>query len=163
MSDDDIARGKAIIESGTHAPPPDGEHPDSETRSGAGNSESNTSNGQQDSSSALLFYPPPTAPYAVAKQLYQGCRDADGVRNLLAYRGDWQLWRTTHWSEVDAAEVRARVYRALEHASTSPCTTLPRWCRGTRHGTRSRNVLEAMAAIGHLSSEIDAPAWIERP
>jgi putative DNA primase/helicase len=162
MNADDTARGKTIIESGKYAPPPlNGEQPHTETPSGESDSEHHTSDGQQ-SSSGLLIYPPPTAPFAVAKQLYQGCRDADGVRNLLAYRGDWQLWRTTHWSEIDAAAVRARMYRALEHAYyiqvVNGVPELRPW-EPTRH--KVANVLEAMAAIGYLSSDIDAPDWIE--
>lgn len=126
MSNDDITRGKAVIESAKYAPPPlNGEQPHAETTSGERESEPHTSDGQQ-SAAGLTIYPPPTAPYAVAKQLYQGCRDAGGVRTLLAYRGCWQLWRTTHWSEVDAAEVRARVYRALEHAFYITSGRLPK-------------------------------------
>jgi putative DNA primase/helicase len=105
-----------------------------------------------------VIYAPPSAPFAVAKQLYEGCRDVDGIRNLLAYRGGWQLWRTSHWSEVDAAEIRSRVYGALEHAYyISKNGELLPW-DPTRH--KVLNVIEAMAAIGHLSSETDAPAWI---
>lgn len=117
---------------------------------------------KRDDSGEAVFHPPPTAPYAIAKQLYQGCRDGDGIRNLLAYRGGWQLWRTTHWSEIDAAEVRARIYGALEHAVYLHMTkdgpeTRP-W-DPTKH--KIANVMEAMAALGHLSSETDAPAWID--
>jgi putative DNA primase/helicase len=118
--------------------------------------------GQQDSGGPVIF-PAPTAPYAVAKRLYERCRDADGVRNLLAYRGGWQLWRTTHWSEIDLAQVRANVYKALEHAQ---------YIKGSGLGAKLEpwdpnkskviNVLEAMAAIGHLSTETDAPAWVDR-
>ena len=109
-----------------------------------------------------MIYPSPRAPYAVAKQLYQSCRDADGVRNLLAYRSDWQLWRTMHWSELDAAEVRARIYCALEHAYYIQVVKgVPEMRPWDPTSHKVRNVLEAMAAIGHLSSEIDAPAWIE--
>ena len=131
----------------------DEQPPEYETRTGATG---------EDSGSPVI-YPPPTAPFAVAKQLYQqGCLDANGLRNLLAYRGDWQLWRGIQWSEVDAAEIRARIYRALEHAYyvkvTDEGEELVPW-DPTRH--KVANVLEAMAAIGHLSSEIDAPAWID--
>lgn len=109
-----------------------------------------------------VIYPPPTAPLAVARQLYAGCRDADGIRTLLCWRGGWMLWRTTHWSEVDNAEVRARIYQALENAVymhiSHHVPELRPW-EPTRH--KVANVMEAMAAIGHLSSEIDAPAWID--
>jgi putative DNA primase/helicase len=125
-----------------------------------------TSSGEKESESKPkpTIYPPPTAPYAVAKQLYTGCRDENGVRNLLAYRGGWELWRTTHWAEVDPAEVRARVYLALEHAFYVVLKGRPAMPQSVPWDpTRNKiaNVLEAMAAIGHLSSEIDAPEWID--
>jgi putative DNA primase/helicase len=95
---------------------------------------------------------------AVAKQLYENCRDADGVRNLLAYRGGWMLWRTTHWAEVDTAEVRSRVYRALENAYYIKDNEVAPWDPSR---FKVSNVIEAMAAIGHLSSETDPPEWVD--
>jgi putative DNA primase/helicase len=140
----------------------DGDQPRADAPPGAAESDPRTAEGREGGSGEPVIYPPPTAPYAVAKQLYQGCRDADGIRNLLAYRGGWQLWRTTHWSEVDAAEVRARVYRALEHAVYLKVVnfqpTLVPW-DPTRH--KVGNVMESMAAVGHLSSDVDAPDWID--
>jgi putative DNA primase/helicase len=160
MSDNTARIGRAIIESGKYAPPLDGDQPDAETPPSASESDSYTSNGQQQNTDRLLIYPPPTAPYAVAKQLYQSCRDENGVRTLLAYRGCWQLWRTTHWSEIDAAEVRARVYRALEHAVYIKGVP-PEFVPWDPNKYKIANVLEAMSAIGHLSSETDTPAWID--
>src|SRR5262245_32654619 len=129
----DTPRDKAVMID-KYLQPVNGKRTDSETTSSTGESEPKSSEGQQQSAGGFVIYPPPTAPYAVAKQLYQGCRDKHGMRTLLAYRGSWQLWRTTHWSEVDSAEVRARVYRALETRSTSPTRRLH---RGTRPDTRS--------------------------
>ncbi|MGO9154893.1 DNA primase family protein [Mycobacterium sp.] len=135
-----------------------GEQPRADTKE----SETRTAQGQEGFSGPVIF-PPPTAPYDVAKQLYDSCRDADGIKNLLAHRGGWQLWRTTHWSEVDNAEVRARVYRALENACYIKVkgggTTLEPW-EPTRF--KVANVLDAMAAVGHLSTETDTPAWVEK-
>ena len=126
MSNDDITRGKAVIESAKYAPPPlNGEQPHAETTSGERESEPHTSDGQPRAPPGSLIYPPPRR-HRRRQAAYQGCRDAGGVRTLLAYRGCWQLWRTTHWSEVDAAEVRARVYRALEHAFYITSGRLPK-------------------------------------
>ena len=67
----------------------------------------------------------------------------------------------THSSEVDNAEVRSRIYQALEHAVyvrvVKGIPELAPW-EPTRH--KVANVSEAMAAIGHLSSEVDTPDWI---
>ena len=107
-----------------------------------------------------VIVPPPTAPYAVAKEIYEGCRDVDGIRSLLFYRGGWQLWRTTRWSEIDSAEVRSRIYRALANAFyIKDGLEIAPW-DPTRH--KIANVMDAMAAIGHLSSDVDAPAWVDR-
>jgi putative DNA primase/helicase len=118
-----------------------------------------TRSNASESAPKVESYPPPTAPHAVAKQLYRGCRDADGIRNLLAHRGGWQLWRKTHWSEVDAAEVRSRVYAALEDAYYIKNMMPVPW-DPSKHKVAA--VIDAMAAIGHLSSEVDAPAWIAK-
>ena len=137
-------------------------HPSADTDENEQGPESETHTAPPGQESGPVIYPSPRAPYAVAKQLYQSCRDADGVRNLLAYRSDWQLWRTMHWSELDAAEVRARIYCALEHAYYIQVVKgVPEMRPWDPTSHKVRNVLEAMAAIGHLSSEIDAPAWIE--
>jgi putative DNA primase/helicase len=111
-----------------------------------------------DDTGCPTIFPSPSAPMAVGKQLYAGCRDADGVRNLLAYRGGWMLWHKTHWAEIDLAEVRSRVYGALENAYCIVDGKLKKW-----DPTRQKvsNVLEAMAAIGHLSTETDAPEWVD--
>ncbi|WP_273733365.1 DNA primase family protein [Mycolicibacterium septicum] len=152
---DDVARGKALVESGKHMPPPDDDESGfTEPRSASGQSAS--------AASQPVEFPPPTEPLAVARRLYTGLRDADGIRTLLCWRGGWMLWRTTHWSEIDHAEVRSRIYRALENAvywtETKRGRELKPWAP-TRH--RVANVAEAMAAVGHLFSEIDPPAFIE--
>jgi putative DNA primase/helicase len=151
LNDEDVERGRRIAESGKYADA--GSSNTFEDQPGNGQTQQGTSD-----SPVATAYPAPTAPYAVAKHLYTGLRDADGLRNLLRHNGGWQLWRTTHWSEVDAAEVRSRVYQALEHAVYETKSGWVPW-DPTRH--KIANVLEAMAAIGHLSSEMDPPAWID--
>jgi len=109
---------------------------------------------------AAWEYPPPQEPYRVAQKLY---RDrALGMANLLAWRGGWMAWRTTHWVEIDAAELRKAVYAALTkawywHVTTKIMEERP-WSPD-KH--KMANVLEALAAVTHLSTDIDPPAWIK--
>jgi putative DNA primase/helicase len=107
----------------------------------------------------LNIYPRPDAPMAVARQLFNACRDEDGIRTLLAWRGGWMLWRTTHWSEIDNAEVRSSIYQALEDAVYIKGLAFEPW-RPTRN--KVSNVMEAMAAIGCLPADIDPPSWIDK-
>lgn len=108
---------------------------------------------------AVLEYPPPQAPYKVAQKLYSD--RALGMSNLLAYRGRWLLWRTTHWTEIDAAELRQVAYAALTkvwywHVTTT--TTEQKWWSPDKH--KMANVLEALQAVCHLTGDVDPPAWI---
>ena len=111
------------------------------------------------------LWPPPTAPLRVAQEIYRDCR-LDDMRTLLCWRGNWMRWNTTHWSEVDTAELRSSAYDILgevdymkpirEKGVTVGYERTP-W-DPTKH--KVADVLEAIAAVGHLSSEIDPPSWI---
>ena len=75
-------------------------------------------------------------------------------------------WETTHWSERDIAHLRSGIYDKLgevdykhpirDHGVTVGYEIRP-WCPD-KH--KVANVIEAMAALGHLSADIDPPAWI---
>lgn len=107
------------------------------------------------------LYPPPTAPLDVAKELYKQHSDSAGLRTLVAWRGGWMRWETTHWAELDTAELRSTIYDTLGRAD---------YMHTVKDGTEQRpwspdkrkvaNVLEAMSAIGHLSVNVDPPSWI---
>jgi putative DNA primase/helicase len=71
------------------------------------------------------------------------------------------IWRTTHWVELDDAQLRSHIYRVLskaryEHATKDGIEELP-WNPG-RH--KIANVVDALAALAHLPADIDPPAWI---
>ncbi|HWU39572.1 MAG TPA: hypothetical protein VN203_18135, partial [Candidatus Acidoferrum sp.] len=116
-------------------------------------------------------YPPPSAPFEVAQQLYGQYRKdgarlgngrrKDGVRTLLAWRGGWMLWRGTHWAEIDTAELRSYIYTTLDKAvyekATKSGIELVPWEPSRR---KIGDVLEAMAAVGHLAKDIDPPSWV---
>jgi putative DNA primase/helicase len=112
------------------------------------------------------LYPAPTAPLDVARKLYSRCRiGGNGPRTLLAWRGGWMRWETTHWSELDAAHLRSDIYDVLgevdyKHPIREKGITVGHEIRPwspDKH--KVANVIEAMAAIGHLSTDIDPPSW----
>ena len=113
-------------------------------------------------------FPPPSAPLDVARELYkQYLIGDDSMRTLLAWRGGWMDWETTHWSELDVAHLRSEIYNTLgevdykhpirEKGATVGYEIRP-WCPD-KH--KVANVIEAIAAIGHLSADIDPPSWID--
>lgn len=114
------------------------------------------------------MYPAPAAPLEVARKLYDGHRHDDGSRTLVAWRGGWMRWDGPHWSEVDPAELRSEVYETLGRADYLKPVTGMRgrldfqpdpWNPDKR---KVGNVMEALAAVGHLSATVDAPSWIEQ-
>ena len=112
------------------------------------------------------MFPAPSAPLEVARELYKDYRDDDDLQTLLAWRGGWMRWDTTHWAETDTAELRSHIYDVLggvdymrpirEKGVTVDWERTP-W-DPDKH--KVANVLEAMAAIGHTSTDIDPPSWL---
>ena len=120
----------------------------------------------QDDSRPL--FPSPTAPLYVARKLYRQYRiGGNGLRTLLAWRGGWMYWETTHWSELDVARLRSEIYDTLgevdykhpirEKGITVDYEIRP-WCPD-KH--KVANVIEATSAIAHLSTDMDPPTWID--
>lgn len=109
-----------------------------------------------------LEYPSPGAPYAVAQKLYAEHALGDRMVNLLAWRGGWMAWRTTHWLEVDVAELRQAIYGVLSKVwywhETTKTIEQKAWSPDKR---KVANVLEALAAVTHLSTEVDPPSWLK--
>jgi putative DNA primase/helicase len=114
------------------------------------------------------LFPPPSAPLDVARKLYAGYRIGDnGMRTLVAWRGGWMRWDTMHWAELDGAHLRSETYDALgevdyKHPIREKGVIVDYEIRPwspDKH--KVANVLEALAAIGHLSTDIDPPSWID--
>ena len=104
--------------------------------------------------------PPPSAPLAVARHIYRLFR-IDGCRTLLSWRGGWMCWHTTHWSELDAAQLRSHVYRSMSKATYEHVTANGVETRSWNPDKRKvANVIEAMDALAHFPSDIDPPSWI---
>lgn len=104
--------------------------------------------------------PPPGNPMAVARELLDDWR-RQGQYILRHWRGSWMTWRGPCWVELEDAEVRSVTYQRLEYAT---------YIHEDRHGPEVRpwaptkrkvsDVLDAQAAIVHLSGTVNPPTWI---
>ncbi|MCZ0727193.1 phage/plasmid primase, P4 family [Mycolicibacterium iranicum] len=113
------------------------------------------------------IYPSPGAPLDVARKLFADYRRADGLRTLRAWRGGWMRWAGSHWFDLDPAQLRSEIYDRLgevdymrpvrEKGVVVDYERTP-WDPNKR---KIADVMEAMAAVGHLSTDIDPPTWIE--
>jgi putative DNA primase/helicase len=107
------------------------------------------------------IYPSPSAPLDVARRIYSEFT-ANGLRTLICWRAGFMEWHRTHWSEMDTAELRSRIYDILggvdyEQETKNGIEVKP-WNPDKR---KVANVMEAMAAIGHVSSDVDPSAWVD--
>lgn len=102
-------------------------------------------------------FPPPAAPLDVARELFRQFRTNEGLRTLVACRGSWMRWYTTHWQEMDNAELRSRIYKALGASDYLADDKPTPWNPNKR---KVADVMEAMAACGHLSADVEPPSWI---
>ena len=106
------------------------------------------------------LFPPPAAPLDVARKLYDRHR-IGGLRTLVAWRGEFMRWDTTHWSEVDPAWLRSEIYDTLGAVEYEVVVKgVPERRPWNPDKRKVANVTEAVAAIGHISAEIDTPSWI---
>lgn len=111
------------------------------------------------------LFPSPDAPLEVARKLYKKFRTPAG-RALVSWRGDWMRWNGQQWAEWDIAHLRSTVYSRLGEVDyDKPIRKAgeisyerTRW---NPNRNKVANVLEALAAVAHLSADIDAPAWID--
>lgn len=107
--------------------------------------------------------PAPTNPMAVARRLSPRWQTEDGVLTLRHWRATWMQWERSYWRELDDQEVRADLYKLLEHAEY--CAGLDKdgnevikpWAPTIR---KVADLMGATAAITHLRPSVDAPAWI---
>lgn len=140
---DDSARGRVIALGGQHSP-----------RSGA----------VAAGAAVPVMFPPPSAPLDVARQLYEDFT-RQGLQTLLHWRGEFMRWHGSNWSEFDAAELRSHVYHVLgdaeyEHEITVKGVTATEDRPWRPDKRKVANVVEALAAVGHLPSHNDPPSWI---
>ncbi|MFF9840373.1 phage/plasmid primase, P4 family [Streptomyces sp. NPDC013740] len=108
--------------------------------------------------------PSPSNPMAVARKLVPGWHTEDGHLRLRRWRGSWMRWTGTCWREYDEQQMRAGLYKRLEHATF--CAGLdkngePEVRQWAPTKTKISNLLDALSAITFLPTDTDAPAWID--
>jgi putative DNA primase/helicase len=102
----------------------------------------------------------PNAPMAVAGEMVAArYRTEAGDRTLYHWRGGWWRWQTTRWIEVEHREIRAEAYQFCEHASY--VNGDGKQCAWSPTRNKVANLLEALAAVSHLSEHVDQPGWLD--
>jgi putative DNA primase/helicase len=104
--------------------------------------------------------PAPGDPMGVARA-FVGDRYTGGGRILLRhYRGSFHVYDGRCWPEAEERRVRAEVWAFLEEAEyIDPESHKPKPFNPTRH--KVANVMEALAAVGHVDGHAEPPMWLE--
>ncbi len=110
------------------------------------------------------YFPPPTNPMAVARRILPDW-SYSGMPTLRHWRGRWMRWEGPRWTETDDTEMRSALYRRLERAEFVATNVrgdeeVRPWAPSKR---KISDLVEATAAITHLPSSVDPPAWAGRP
>ncbi|WP_063772690.1 DNA primase family protein [Streptomyces sp. CT34] len=110
----------------------------------------------------LQQIPAPTDPMAVARHLDPQWQQ-DGTLTLRHWRGTWMSWEDSYWRELDDQELRAWLYKHLEHATYLHVTPKGaveerKWAPTIR---KVADLTQAIAAVTHLSPSTDPPAWTD--
>ncbi|MFE2547710.1 phage/plasmid primase, P4 family [Streptomyces sp. NPDC059355] len=100
---------------------------------------------------------------AVARRIVPDWEDEQGRLRCRRWRGAWMRWTGTCWREFEEQQMRAALYKQLEHATYVAGTDkdgLPEVREWAPTRTKLSNLLDALSAITLLPSEVDAPSWI---
>ena len=123
--------------------------------------------GLPSSNGASLILPPPSVPMNVAREFSQArFLHPDGHPTLRHWRGGWWLWLRSRYVEVEPRAVRAWAYEYAEHAryerrdkKTGEIESVG-WAPNR---SKIADLLEALAAVTHLSDDVSQPGWIAVP
>ncbi|MDK1476787.1 phage/plasmid primase, P4 family [Streptomyces sp. 549] len=112
---------------------------------------------------ALEELPAPSNPMAVARRLIPRWQTEDGHLVCRRWRGSWMRWTGTCWRELDEQQMRASLYKRLEHATfaTPGKDGQPEIRDWAPTKPKLSNLLDALGAITLLPTEVDAPAWLD--
>jgi putative DNA primase/helicase len=103
--------------------------------------------------------PPPSEPMAVARKFVaERCTGPDCALTLRHWRGGWWEWQTAHWAEIEPRAIRAAAYGFTEHAVHQAGEDVKPWAPNQN---KVDNLLDALAAIVHLSESTDNPSWLD--
>jgi hypothetical protein len=110
-------------------------------------------------------WPSPSDPMAVARRLLQDRTVTEAGADhwaLRHYRGAWREWTGNHWREVPEEEMARWLYAALEHArydAVGPAG-VPLVKPWQPDATKVARVLDAMAKIVLVASDVDTLTWL---
>ncbi|MFH9953301.1 phage/plasmid primase, P4 family [Streptomyces roseolus] len=108
--------------------------------------------------------PSPSNPLAVARRIVPDWHTEDGHLRLRRWRGSWMRWTGTCWREYDEQQMRAGLYKRLEHATFFAGVDKngePEVREWAPTKTKISNLLDALSAITLLPADVDAPSWID--
>lgn len=101
----------------------------------------------------------PSSPLDSASRFVSEHCTQEGLRTLHFYRGDFFLYRETHYQKVDDQEIKTQLYNFLKQAK-----------RLTKEGIylpfepdkrKVTNVVDALQAASFVGSEIELPVWLD--
>ena len=100
-------------------------------------------------------WPSPAEPTLVARRL----RSTVFENGLLSWREEFYIWSGNSWEPYSAATLRARIYQVLGDKSfCGNSGDLRPWAPTRR---KVADVIEALAAVSHLSDDISPPHWLD--
>ena len=108
--------------------------------------------------------PAPSNPLAVARRLTPDWQGEDGRLHRRWWRGSWMCWNGTCWRELDERQVKAEMYRRLEHAVYTAGVDKegnPEVRDWAPTKQKLSNLLDAFGALALLPTETDAPSWLD--
>jgi putative DNA primase/helicase len=112
-----------------------------------------------------VIYPPPSNPMAVARQFLEdaGLNHRNALR-VRWWRGSYQFWSLTHWTEIADPAVRAMIYSRLEHVQYrkwNPKTEKEELAGWNPNRGKVADTLQALQAIVHLGEQVEPPSWMD--
>ena len=108
---------------------------------------------------AAIILPPPTKPMNVARVVEKTISTDDGLLKLRHWRGSWWSWQTSHWTEAEDDYVKSLLYRFTENALY--CNDEGKFKAWAPTRRKIGDLIEALAAICILRSDIDQPCWLD--
>jgi putative DNA primase/helicase len=101
----------------------------------------------------------PHDPMATARRLLADRFTYKGTRILHHHRAGFYLWMKTKYVELDALEIRTRVYAFCEPARVRNSKGA---LESFRPSTRKiSDIIDALRAAAHLPYDIEPPAWLD--
>lgn len=127
-------------------------------------------NGDVDAHAGAVEYPGPSQPYKVAQQVMRELySDTDGVPTLTYWRGDWWMYRGTHWEVVSGSAkdadlvIAGQLLKVFDSAvyskKESNTVTLVPW---SPNRSKISEIIFALKPLAYavVPDEADAPCFL---